>query len=152
MHCLADRPSCTVRTTSPLSGLCLCLITLVACLSGCGDEATAPSGSPAVDATGSGGGGLSSLFGGSPEEPAEETSSATLKTGDVISSSIGMKLGVVPPGEFSMGSPETEEKRSGDESRHRVRLTKPVLMSIYEITQAEFQQVMETNPSGIMDR
>jgi len=40
-----------------------------------------------------------------------------------------MKLAVVPPGEYFMGSPDTEEKRSGDESRHRAKLTKPSFVS-----------------------
>ena len=62
-----------------------------------------------------------------------------------------MKLAVVPPGEFMMGSPDTEEKRSGDEVQHRVKLTKPIFMGAHEVTQAEFQKVMESNPSGITD-
>ena len=36
--------------------------------------------------------------------------------------SLGMKLMRMAPGEFMMGSPETEEGRSDDEPQHRVRI------------------------------
>jgi formylglycine-generating enzyme required for sulfatase activity len=131
----------------------LWLVVLVICAAGCGRGT--PSSPGQTEATSeSGGGGLGSLFGASTDssdESATATSPTTLKTGDVVTNSIGMKLGVFPPGSFSMGSPETEEKRSGDESRHTVRLSKPAFMGIYEVTQAEFQLVMETNPSGVTD-
>lgn len=129
----------------------LCLIPLVVLVAGCG---TAPDSGQTKVTSESDGGGLASLFGSSTDasdEAAASTSATTLKTGDVVTNSIGMKLGVLPPGSFSMGSPETEEKRSGDESTHTVRLSKPAFMGIYEVTQAEFQRVMETNPSGITD-
>ncbi len=129
----------------------LCLAALVVFVAGCG---TAPDSGPDAAASESDGGGLASLFGSSTDAVGEApapTSATTLKTGDVVTNSIGMKLGVLPPGSFSMGSPETEEKRSGDESTHAVRLSKPAFMGIYEVTQAEFQSVMETNPSGITD-
>ncbi|MCX6878445.1 MAG: SUMF1/EgtB/PvdO family nonheme iron enzyme [Verrucomicrobia bacterium] len=38
---------------------------------------------------------------------------------------LGMKFALIPPGEFMMGSPETEVKRSPEETQHRVRLTRP---------------------------
>jgi formylglycine-generating enzyme required for sulfatase activity len=129
----------------------LCLIALLVFVAGCGLGTSPGSGQAEVPAE-SDSGGLASLFGPSTDasgETAAPTSAATLKTGDVVTNSIGMKLGVLPPGSFSMGSPETEEKRSGDESTHAVRLSKPAFMGIYEVTQAEFQSVMESNPSGI---
>jgi formylglycine-generating enzyme required for sulfatase activity len=131
----------------------LWLVVLMVCAAGCGRGTPSSPGQTEVTSE-SGGGGLGSLFGASTDssdESATATSPTTLKTGDVVTNSIGMKLGVLPPGSFSMGSPETEEKRSGDESRHTVRLSNPAFMGIYEVTQAEFQLVMETNPSGITD-
>jgi formylglycine-generating enzyme required for sulfatase activity len=65
-----------------------------------------------------------------------------------ITNSIGMKLALIPAGEFLMGSPETELDRRADEPQHRVRITKPFYLGVYEVTQAEYERVMGTNPSA----
>ena len=44
--------------------------------------------------------------------------------GDIIENSIKMKLAYVPPGEFDMGSPDSEEGRETREQLHHVKLTK----------------------------
>ncbi|MDL2212817.1 SUMF1/EgtB/PvdO family nonheme iron enzyme [Bacteroides sp. OttesenSCG-928-N06] len=44
----------------------------------------------------------------------------------------------IPPGTFMMGSPETEDGRNANETRHQVTLTKGFWMSKYEVTCAEF--------------
>ena len=49
--------------------------------------------------------------------------------------SVGMKMVLIPPGEFQMGSSATEAERKGDEQQHRVRLTKPFFLGIHEVTQ-----------------
>jgi formylglycine-generating enzyme required for sulfatase activity len=141
----AETIGCAGRTAQHI-GLCLVALVVFVAVAGYGSE-TASMPGQTEGGTESGGGGLSSLFGGS----AAEAAPTTLNTGDVVTNSIGMKLGVLPPGSFSMGAPQTEEKRSGDESPHAVRLSKPAFMGAYEVTQAEFQRVMETNPSGITD-
>lgn len=65
-----------------------------------------------------------------------------------ITNSIGMKLVLIPAGEFMMGSPDSEENHNSDESpQHRVRITRPFYLGQYEVTQGEYQQVMGTNPS-----
>ncbi|MGE0756406.1 MAG: caspase family protein, partial [Pirellulaceae bacterium] len=61
--------------------------------------------------------------------------------------SIGMKLALIPAGEFRMGSPENEEERSSGEYQHRVRITKPFYLGVYEVTQGEYERVMGENPS-----
>jgi formylglycine-generating enzyme required for sulfatase activity len=61
-----------------------------------------------------------------------------------ITNSIGMKLALIPPGEFMMGSPEDEEGRSEAEHQHRVRITKPLFLGIHEVTADEYLQVMGT--------
>ncbi|TVS20852.1 MAG: formylglycine-generating enzyme family protein [Planctomycetaceae bacterium] len=79
--------------------------------------------------------------------------------------SIGMRFALIPPGEFDMGSTEEEVARllqeakqdkasrwylnriRGQAPKHRVRITRPYYMGIYEVTQAEYQRVMGTNPS-----
>ncbi len=65
-----------------------------------------------------------------------------------ITNSIGMKLRLIPPGEFMMGSPETEKGRWVDEGpQHPIRITKPFYMGVFPVTQAEYERVMGTNPS-----
>jgi formylglycine-generating enzyme required for sulfatase activity len=61
--------------------------------------------------------------------------------------SIGMTFNPVNPGEFIMGSPADEPGHDADETQHKVRLTKPFLLSVYQVTQAEFTAVMGSNPS-----
>jgi formylglycine-generating enzyme required for sulfatase activity len=79
-----------------------------------------------------------------------------------ITNSIGMKLVLIPPGEFMMGSPKElieEELKAhagdtwytehlpGEGPQHRVRITKPFYLGTYLVTQGEYQRVMGVNPS-----
>ena len=64
------------------------------------------------------------------------------------SNSIGMQFVLIPPGEFMMGSPETETGHRDDETQHRVQVTKPFYLSAYEVTQLQYEQVMGNNPSA----
>jgi len=64
-----------------------------------------------------------------------------------ITNSIGMKLNLIPPGEFMMGSPESEHGRRDNETQHRVRITKPFYLSATEVTQSQYEDVMGKNPS-----
>jgi formylglycine-generating enzyme required for sulfatase activity len=71
-----------------------------------------------------------------------------------------MKLALIPPGEFLMGSPRQKfdsllseypsfaEYSYREQPQHRVRLTKPYYLGMYEVTQAEYERVMGTNPSS----
>ncbi len=64
-----------------------------------------------------------------------------------LTNSIGMKLVLIPPGEYMMGSPESEKDRGGAEGpQHRVRLTKPFYLGVYEVTQGQWESVMGTRP------
>ncbi len=56
-------------------------------------------------------------------------------------------LRFIPAGSFQMGSPESEEGRDGDEPQHRVTLTRSFWMGETEITQAQWQALMGTEPS-----
>ncbi len=61
----------------------------------------------------------------------------------------GAKLGMVwiQPGRFLMGSPDSEPGRRDDEGpRHEVTITKGFYLGRYEITQAQWQSVMNTRP------
>lgn len=65
-----------------------------------------------------------------------------------ITNSIGMRLKLIPAGKFLMGSPETEVVRDHDEGPQRVvSITEPFYLGVYEVTQAEFERVIGTNPS-----
>jgi hypothetical protein len=46
----------------------------------------------------------------------------------LINTKLGMKFVYIPPGEFMMGSPESESDRLPNETRHRVTLTKGFFM------------------------
>ncbi len=62
-----------------------------------------------------------------------------------------MRLALITAGEFVMGSPETELNEKGehavDEQPHPVRITRPCYLGVYEVTQAEYREVMGSNPS-----
>ena len=68
-----------------------------------------------------------------------------------ITNSIGMKFNLIPPGEFAMGSPESESGRQDRETEHLVRITKPFYLGVYEVTQAQYERVMGDNPSYSKD-
>ena len=58
----------------------------------------------------------------------------------LLTNSIGMKLKLIPAGEFHMGSPEIEEGRGEDEYRHLVRISTPFYMGQHEVTIGEFRR------------
>ncbi|HEV3025338.1 MAG TPA: SUMF1/EgtB/PvdO family nonheme iron enzyme, partial [Pirellulales bacterium] len=78
-----------------------------------------------------------------------------------IENSLGMKLRLIPPGEFAMGSTQAEIDalvQSTNEKtwqnffrsqgpRHRVHLTKAFYLASCEVTQRQYQEVMGENPS-----
>jgi formylglycine-generating enzyme required for sulfatase activity len=68
----------------------------------------------------------------------------------VVENSIGMRLAMIPPGEFTMGSaqPDYEVER-----QHRVRLTQPYFLGVHEVTVGQFRQFIdETGHSMVSDR
>ncbi|HPM77117.1 MAG TPA: formylglycine-generating enzyme family protein, partial [bacterium] len=57
------------------------------------------------------------------------------------------EFAAIPHGTFTMGSPEGELGRQGDETQHSVTLTNDFEMSVFEVTQDRFTMVMDWNPS-----
>lgn len=61
-------------------------------------------------------------------------------------------LRMIPPGEFMMGAREDELGRdlggSGYETRHKVTLTQPFYVGVFELTQQQYTLVMGENPSN----
>lgn len=72
---------------------------------------------------------------------------ASLNREPQITNSLGMQLTLIPPGEFTMGSPATEAERDDFEIPHRVKLTRPFYLGTFEVTQAEYRTLMGENPS-----
>ena len=77
-----------------------------------------------------------------------------------ITNSIGMKLKLIPAGEFLMGSsdadvaaalradPELKEEDLKDERpQHKVNISRPFYAGVYEVTQGDYETVMGVNPS-----
>jgi formylglycine-generating enzyme required for sulfatase activity len=84
-----------------------------------------------------------------------------------MTNAVGMKLVLIPPGEFDMGSTPEEvatelewsKKRKGfsgriftEGPRHRVKITKPLYFGMYHTTQAEYEKVMGVNPSAFTEK
>jgi len=78
------------------------------------------------------------------------------------SNSIGMKFVLIPPGEFVMGQSAADAaavaalhpkedlwKRAAESSApaHRVRLTEPFYLGVFEVTQKEYQRITGKNPA-----
>jgi formylglycine-generating enzyme required for sulfatase activity len=72
------------------------------------------------------------------------------------SNSIGMKLTLIPPGEFQMGSTaadldkvlrlNTSSKRefyNKEQPQHRVRMTRPFYLGMYEVTKGQFRKFVD---------
>ena len=74
-------------------------------------------------------------------EPADGINTLEYK-GDKIA------LRLIPPGSFVMGSPTTEPGRTAvSEVQHPVAITKPFYIGVFEITQKQYQNVMNAKPS-----
>lgn len=65
-----------------------------------------------------------------------------------INSPIGLKLVLLPAGEFLMGSPQDDpDARVDEKPQHRVQISQPFFLSVTPVTQAQYQKVMGENPS-----
>ena len=83
-----------------------------------------------------------------PSEPNPNYSTSQSTSLPTITNSIGMKLALIPAGEFLMGSPDSDsEAESGEKPQHNVQITKPFYLGVHEVTQGQYQQVMGSNPS-----
>ncbi len=72
---------------------------------------------------------------------------ATFKTVD-FTNGMTMEFALIPAGEFIVDDPSDEgAKDSNAAPTHRIRISKPFYMSVYEVTQEQYKKVMGTNPS-----
>ena len=60
---------------------------------------------------------------------------------------VSLPLRWIEAGEFLAGSPAGELGRRDDETRHRVRISRPFFIGVTEVTQAQWRAVMGDNPS-----
>ena len=66
----------------------------------------------------------------------------------VVANSIGMKLALIPAGEFLMGSPDSDlNAEDREKQQHRVRIARPFYLGIYEVTQRQFKEITDHYPS-----
>lgn len=79
--------------------------------------------------------------------PHVNIAAAPLSPTNPIINSIGMKLQLIAPGTFSMGSPESEKDRKPGEVQREVTLNREFYIGVCEVTQAEYEAVMGVNPS-----
>ena len=82
------------------------------------------------------------------ETQLETAKPATSEEKDMIKNSIGMKLKLIPAGSFLMGA-TLDDARADDieKPQHKVTITRPFYLGVYEVTQYEYKQVMGANPS-----
>ncbi|MBS1154738.1 MAG: hypothetical protein H6R07_662 [Proteobacteria bacterium] len=76
--------------------------------------------------------------------------SFTLAAENTQTNSIGMEFTLIPAGSFLMGSADELTEAAGNEKpRHRVTISKPFYLSKYEVTQAQWEAVMGSNPYSL---
>ena len=85
----------------------------------------------------------------SPPPPPTQPPPPSPSGGDsIITNSIGMKLVLIPAGEFLMGSPDSDKDAQDDEKpQHRVRITRPFYLGATEVTQGQYRAVTGQSPS-----
>jgi formylglycine-generating enzyme required for sulfatase activity len=80
-----------------------------------------------------------------PDPQPTPTSNDAPKT---VTNSIDMKLVLIPPGEFLMGSPDSDkDARHGETPQHQVRITRPFYLGATEVTQGQYRAVTLQSPS-----
>jgi formylglycine-generating enzyme required for sulfatase activity len=65
-----------------------------------------------------------------------------------IAPGVNLTMCWIPPGEFMMGSPASEQGREKDETQHRVKIPRGFWMAKTETTQAQWSSIRERNPSN----
>jgi formylglycine-generating enzyme required for sulfatase activity len=85
-----------------------------------------------------------------PAKPAEKRM-AEKKSGRLeaaFTNSLGMRLVLIPAGEFLMGSPDSDRGTGSDEKpQHTVRMTKPFYLGVTEVTQEHYERLVGQNRS-----
>jgi uncharacterized protein (TIGR02996 family) len=79
---------------------------------------------------------------------AELLVSGVLPVAPEVANSVGMRLVLIEPGTFRMGSSLSEKERVKSEQQlHEVKLTQPFYLGVFPVTQSQYAAVMGSNPS-----
>ncbi len=71
---------------------------------------------------------------------------------ETITNSIGMELVLIPAGTFTMGGDwDAEQADENELPRHTVKFDSPFYMGKYPVTQAQWQALVDNNPSQFQD-
>lgn len=98
-----------------------------------------------------------------PPTPTPTPKPEPARAGEVVKNSIGMELVWIPPGSFMMGSTDAEVRAANEKVKlyypnvspkwfndekpqHNVTIPEAFYMGRYEVTQAQWRAVMNTNP------
>ena len=83
----------------------------------------------------------------SPDAPLSDTQTQPTAADKTTVNSIGMKLTLIPAGEFLMGSPDADSDAEDEEKpRHLAKISKPFYLGVYEVTQQQYEKVMGARP------
>ncbi len=84
----------------------------------------------------------------SREIPPSKFGSDSMRQGPgELTNSIGIKLVLIPQRTFMMGSSLREKWALEDERQHQVTISQDYYLGIYKITQAQYERVIDKNPS-----
>ena len=76
-----------------------------------------------------------------PAPPLPGPESHSHQLGKELTNPIGMKLTLIPAGEFLMGSPDCDtDARDGEQPQHHVRITRPYFLGVHQVTRGQFGQ------------
>lgn len=86
------------------------------------------------------------------EASKNSNASSTTQTGKSphsFSNSLGMKFTLIPAGQFLMGLADkgNDHELPPETPPHTVQITAPYYLGCYEVTQAEYQKIMDGNPA-----
>lgn len=84
------------------------------------------------------------------EQPAAQVAPAAepVQSAEVeVKEGVSLEMVRLAPGDFTMGSPDSEVGREPDEVPHRVKITKSLWVGRYPVTQSQWVAVTGSNPS-----
>ncbi len=93
---------------------------------------------------------LTSPFKAEEAKAAQQRWAAFLHKPVELKSSIGLRLVLIPPGKFLMGSGPDAVRPPDDEKAVNVELTFPFYIGKFEVTQSQYKKVMGHNPSAFL--
>jgi formylglycine-generating enzyme required for sulfatase activity len=75
-----------------------------------------------------------------------------LAMGSIVRAKAGPELKLIAPGTFDMGSDRREQGRRPNEQLHKVTLSKPFLIGVRPVTNAEFRKFRADHQSGFIEK